>query len=459
MSQTNTIHKINVATATFPYSIVLSSAVTRYKVYGTLAMAADTTIVASGTPKEGMVVNIDYVAAITTTTTGSRFGDYFFKVFGVSIPYSLLSKKLKIFAEYSNSAWAVFIVPSADSIPFISLESLGADIVDDSTLAVDGTTGKYKVKALGVAAAQLATDAVEEAKIKAKAVSLGKMADLARGSIIVGNASGVPAALDAKTSAQVLMGDGTDIVSVAVSGDVTTTAAGVFAIGANKVLSAMIKAGELVNAHLSAAAGIVFTKMAALTASKIPVLNSSGFLEAGTVDATKLAYIDVTTPGTIQASKAVVVGASGKIDTLDITTPKFNGTTITATPAEINLLSGVTGNVQDQIDGGIAKISNTVLIADVTPTAATLKSSYVADTTTAAASITVTLPVASTVVIGTPVRLLRVGANAASFAVQGSDNIIDTALADQSSIACSGDGKSMLVICASATDWQIISRE
>lgn len=48
--------------------------------------------------------------------------------------------------------------------------------------------------------------------------------------------------LNAKTSAQILIGDGTDLVSVAVSGDVTISAAGVTAIGATKVTAAMLGA-------------------------------------------------------------------------------------------------------------------------------------------------------------------------------------------------------------------------
>lgn len=52
---------------------------------------------------------------------------------------------------------------------------------------------------------------------------------LATGSILVG-AAGVAAALDAKTSGRILIGNGTTVVSVAVSGDVTISAAGAVTI-------------------------------------------------------------------------------------------------------------------------------------------------------------------------------------------------------------------------------------
>jgi hypothetical protein len=47
-------------------------------------------------------------------------------------------------------------------------------------------------------------------------------------------------------------------------------------------------------------------------------------------------------PGTVRAGKAVVADANKAVDTLDITTPKVGGTTVTATAAELNKNAGVT---------------------------------------------------------------------------------------------------------------------
>ena len=44
------------------------------------------------------------------------------------------------------------------------------------------------------------------------------------------------------------------------------------------------------------------------------------------------------TPGTVLASKAVITDANSKINTLDITAPKFGGTAITSSAAELNLI-------------------------------------------------------------------------------------------------------------------------
>jgi len=72
----------------------------------------------------------------------------------------------------------------------------------------------------------------------------------ARGSVIAGNSSGVGAALDAKGDGKILVGDGTDVASVAVSGDISLTNAGVTAIGADKVGVAQLKSSEFSAAQI-----------------------------------------------------------------------------------------------------------------------------------------------------------------------------------------------------------------
>ena len=321
-------------------------------------------------------------------------GNYKVTVFNTDIPAAYVRKKIKIFCEY-NGSWEVYF------------------LVDVSTWT--GT----------------------------------------QGSVVVVGATGIEP-LDAKTSGRVLIGDGTDLKSVALSGDITVTSAGVTAIGTDKVLAAMINDGEITNAHLNAAAAIALTKLAALTASKIPVLNASGFIEAGTVDASKLAYLNVTTPGTAEASKAVVLDASKKISDIDITALKLNGTTITATPAQINYLANVTSDVQAQIDASVSKNSYTEISADTTATAADLKNCYVANT--GAGAVNLTLPLGSTLDVGTTVKLTRIGANDAKFVPNASDKLypISSTTADTPNVPCSATGKSVTVVLKSATEWQTV---
>lgn len=86
-----------------------------------------------------------------------------------------------------------------------------------------------KLFSLGYATVDSGT--VDTANVANKAITVDKMADLARGSIYTGQgATNRPAALDAKTSGQILVGDGTDLKSVAVSGMIALSSAGAVTI-------------------------------------------------------------------------------------------------------------------------------------------------------------------------------------------------------------------------------------
>jgi hypothetical protein len=99
-------------------------------------------------------------------------------------------------------------------------------------------------------------------------IPLSVMDTLGRGRIIYGKASNVMSSLYAAGNAKLLIGDGTDLGSVAVTGDIGITNAGVTSISS----------GVIVNADVNSAAAIAFSKMAALTASKAVVTNSSGVI-------------------------------------------------------------------------------------------------------------------------------------------------------------------------------------
>ena len=66
-------------------------------------------------------------------------------------------------------------------------------------------------------------------------VNNNKLANIARGSVKVGGSGNAPTDLNAKTSGQILVGDGTDIVSVAISGDMSLAANGALTIDNNAV--------------------------------------------------------------------------------------------------------------------------------------------------------------------------------------------------------------------------------
>jgi len=80
-----------------------------------------------------------------------------------------------------------------------------------SSSITDGQVANADLSAtVAVTGGQIADDAVTTAKILDDNVTLAKMAGLARGKIIVGDASGDPSALTVGASTQVLTSDGTD---------------------------------------------------------------------------------------------------------------------------------------------------------------------------------------------------------------------------------------------------------
>lgn len=77
----------------------------------------------------------------------------------------------------------------------------------------------------------------------------------------------------------------------------------------------------------------------AVTEGKLYTVDSSGNPTALTASATEMNYIDGVTPGTLAASKAVIVNSSKKINEFDVTTTfSLNGTQVTASAAELNAL-------------------------------------------------------------------------------------------------------------------------
>lgn len=86
----------------------------------------------------------------------------------------------------------------------------------------------------------LAASGIATADIADDAVTLDKLVNITQGSILVGGASDAPTELAAETSGQILVGDGTDLKSVAVSGDVTISTTGVVTVGAGKIDQRML---------------------------------------------------------------------------------------------------------------------------------------------------------------------------------------------------------------------------
>lgn len=138
----------------------------------------------------------------------------------------------------------------------------------------------------------------------AENVTAGEIA-LVEGSLLVGNSSGVATALDGKTSGRILVGNGTTVTSVAVSGDITLSSAGVSAIGSAKVVKAMLASGVSAS-HIVKFAG-TFTTAGGDASETITVTGALG---------TDIVVVSVKTAGVTPRS---IVAAAAGTDAIAVT--------------------------------------------------------------------------------------------------------------------------------------------
>jgi len=135
----------------------------------------------------------------------------------------------------------------------VTADKIGDDVVNSEHIAA-GAIDPEHLATSAVETAKIAASAVSTAKIADDAVTNAKLANMTRGTIKVGGAADAPTDLDANNSGYILVGDGTDINSVAVSGDISLTNAGATAIGAAKVTTAMLTLTATPNAKAIVAA-------------------------------------------------------------------------------------------------------------------------------------------------------------------------------------------------------------
>lgn len=156
---------------------------------GTTTLVGTLTITPAGTPTEGQIVRIHYDAIV------GGGGAHNINVFGTDLPSGRIKgDKFTIECVYTGSAW---------------IRNVGDITLDDASILT--------------------------ATIADNNVTNAKLADIARGSVKVGGTSNAPTDLDAKTSGRILVGDGTDIASVAVSGDATLASTGALTLAAGAV--------------------------------------------------------------------------------------------------------------------------------------------------------------------------------------------------------------------------------
>ena len=177
-----------------------------------------------------------------------------------------------------------------------SIADLAAAFADGD--GIEASSGKLSVK-VDDTTVEINSDTV---RIKDNGVSLAKMAGLARGKFIYGDASGDPAALAVGSAHQFLQADGTDLAWVSLSGDVTL-AAGVASIGATKVTDAMMNddvASGMAGSGLGASSGVLAVQVSGavvLASDKAGISGSiagDGLTYAGGVNSISALSLDLS---------------------------------------------------------------------------------------------------------------------------------------------------------------------
>ena len=269
-------------------------------------------------------------------------------------------------------------------ITFSNLEdSIFGNVSGDATVAAGGalTIANDAVEQAMIAddavgADQLASSAVVTASIVDDAVTNAKLANIARGSIKVGGAGNAPTDLDAKTSGRILVGDGTDLASVAVSGDATLAANGALTIASQAVENSMladdavgsdeIADNAVLTAHITNA-NVTLAKLANLADMKV-IGNASGGSAAPSaisiLDEDNMASNSATSLATQQSIKAYVDNTASGLDVKDSVAlataaalPTCNyasgssgvGATLTATATAVLTVDGVAVALNDRV--------------------------------------------------------------------------------------------------------------
>lgn len=185
---------------------------------GTVTLTGGLVVSPSGTPTTGQRVIVTWNASVTPS--GNTI-----TIFGETVPTELAARNFvaECLWDGTGGPWVVNILP----------DFAGVGIVDSD---------------------RLATDSVTTAKIEDNAVTLAKMAGLAKGKIIYGDASGNPADIElGSADGRMLVGDTTNgVAAVDMSGDATITKAGALTIANDAIITAKILDANVTPAKLSA---------------------------------------------------------------------------------------------------------------------------------------------------------------------------------------------------------------
>ena len=191
------------------YPVVSNNIIT-----GAVTLVGPLAISPIGTPVTGQRVVITWNASVTPS--GNTI-----TIFYETVPTELAARNFVAECLWNGTAWVVNILP----------DFAGVGIVDSDRLAADSVT---------------------TAKIEDNAVTLAKMAGLAKGKIIYGDASGNPADIElGSADGRMLLGDtAAGVAAVDMSGDATISKAGALTIANDAISTVKIADDAVTSAKL-----------------------------------------------------------------------------------------------------------------------------------------------------------------------------------------------------------------
>ena len=158
------------------------------------------------------------------------------------ILWNTLPKSLKVAISMNNSCEDFTEISNAPftAIPFalfaLKTQSIISTLADGRILLGDTNGNAREVTLTG----DVTLDNTGTATIADDAVTTEQLANIPQGAILVGGAFNAPTVYDAKTDGQILVGNGTDITSVAVTGDVALDNTGAMTIADDAVTTAKL---------------------------------------------------------------------------------------------------------------------------------------------------------------------------------------------------------------------------
>jgi len=188
--------------------------------------------------------------------------------------------------------------------------------------------------------------------IAADSVENSMLANMTQGTIKVGGGSDAPTDLDAKTDGQILVGDGTDINSVAVSGEITLSNTGATTVANNVIDESNLKA-SVAGTGIDGGNGTALSTAAAQTGIET-IYNTSLIVGRAANDTT----INFTTDDQIVFDQGSTEAM--KIDSTGVTVAgnlTVNGSTTTISSTNLLVkdpfIFAASGSAGSNVDGGL----------------------------------------------------------------------------------------------------------